>query len=279
MADNLTIPNPNNVVSGCCNNKQCQGILQTTFQCSRSSINGTKYCKFHAYFENFNETQIAQIKANTSKKCPKCGKWHFDTFKNCDVCTIARQKQRTTERENKKVCEWFTAEKKKCSHEALTDFKMCVNHQYAENYTQEQINRSKLCTKCVRIKDCGIDENGNLNTLCENCNDKIQIKRDEDKNDENAIKKNKEKKIKAKEKRIIDNEGKKCEWLDRNSKNCIQNKFNDTLYCKFHQYALNYTQEQKDRARRCTGCSRYIDCGIKSNGVNYANCFACRNKK
>lgn len=50
---------------------------------------------------------------------------------------------------------------------------------------------------------------------------------------------------------------KKCKWFSYLNKPCIYNKFNETDYCRRHQYVLDYTDEQKNKSSGCTGCKKF----------------------
>jgi len=48
----------------------------------------------------------------------------------------------------------------------------------------------------------------------------------------------------------------KCNWKDRHLDNCRNNTFEETEYCKYHQYVINYTDEMKQLSKLCKGCNK-----------------------
>jgi hypothetical protein len=62
----------------------------------------------------------------------------------------------------------------------------------------------------------------------------------------------------------------KCKWFTGKGKPCGNSKTNGN-YCKYHQYANEYTEEQ--RSNNCGSCS---DCHLWINQDIYATCQKCR---
>ena len=64
----------------------------------------------------------------------------------------------------------------------------------------------------------------------------------------------------------------KCLALDRNLKGCRCNAINDTLFCKKHDYMVDYTEEMLSSLQVCSGCKKsyYISDG--------KICISCRDR-
>jgi hypothetical protein len=48
----------------------------------------------------------------------------------------------------------------------------------------------------------------------------------------------------------------KCKGKDRNNDNCRNHSINDTLFCKYHDYMYEYTDEMLDNLKLCNGCDK-----------------------
>lgn len=44
----------------------------------------------------------------------------------------------------------------------------------------------------------------------------------------------------------------------KNFPKCNQKKFEDTEYCCYHQHAIQYTEEEKNKVSDCKGCGRVV---------------------
>jgi hypothetical protein len=63
----------------------------------------------------------------------------------------------------------------------------------------------------------------------------------------------------------------KCGGYDRKWNNCRNSSINDTGFCKYHQYMIDYTPEQMKKLKQCLTC-----CMIKFFN-DYDTCEPCRN--
>ena len=81
----------------------------------------------------------------------------------------------------------------------------------------------------------------------------------------------------------------KCSAIDRNLKGCRCNTINDTLFCKKHDYMIDYTKEMLSNLQICSGCNKsyYLpdgktcsscrDRGKKNQKINRENIVLCAN--
>lgn len=81
----------------------------------------------------------------------------------------------------------------------------------------------------------------------------------------------------------------KCSAIDRNLKGCRCNTINDTLFCKKHDYMVDYTKEMLSNLQICSGCNKsyYLpdgktcsscrDRGKKNQKINRENIVLCAN--
>jgi len=71
----------------------------------------------------------------------------------------------------------------------------------------------------------------------------------------------------------------KCKWYTgKKFDNCHKNIINDSIYCKSHEYAGDYTDEQKSKKKYCTSCKKvkcFLDdsktCGCANERVTKLN--------
>jgi hypothetical protein len=131
--------------------------------------------------------------------------------------------------------DYKTKETIACTAKCKPNSKFCGNHKYFENLDKycENLDFTKLriCKKCRRYVDYG-----EIDTACDPCSDAIKVN-----NAKNKIK-------------TIAN---RCNHYDRYQKACIDPKINDTQYCKTHQYMNDYTEDQKNNLKQCSGCRHY----------------------
>lgn len=64
----------------------------------------------------------------------------------------------------------------------------------------------------------------------------------------------------------------KCRGIDRNADPCRGDQLNDTEFCKYHQYMIDYTDEMLDNLSQCKGCKKFYYL------VDYTTCDKCRNR-
>ena len=81
----------------------------------------------------------------------------------------------------------------------------------------------------------------------------------------------------------------RCSAIDRNLKGCRCNTINDTLFCKKHDYMIDYTKEMLSNLQICSGCNKsyYLpdgktcsscrDRGKKNQKINRENIVLCAN--
>lgn len=81
----------------------------------------------------------------------------------------------------------------------------------------------------------------------------------------------------------------KCSAIDRNLNGCRCNTINDTLFCKKHDYMVDYTKEMLSNLQICSGCNKsyYLpdgktcsscrDRGKKNQKINRENIVLCAN--
>ncbi len=146
-------------------------------------------------------------------------------------------------------CIGITGQKKECTNKTKDDEDFCWLHKYQQSIGKETLLKIlsgiecgyKVCTRC----SCW--HNGKR-THCDNCRNKTKERNSKNKISCTGIRK-----------------------IDGNQ--CINRIINDTKYCKDHQYMNNYTQEQIDNMRKCTGsCQRYI----YWENVEFKSCDFCR---
>ena len=125
-----------------------------------------------------------------------------------------------------------------CNNDLFNNTKYCEKHQYMQEYTNEMLNKLKICSRC---KNCHYSEN---NKTCQKCRDNNNAKKNE-----------------IKQKKIL------CIVKD-----CVSEKNNDNNYCKNHQYMKDYTEDMLNNLTNCSGCKRlhYLK--------NMKTCDNCRNR-
>ena len=47
-----------------------------------------------------------------------------------------------------------------------------------------------------------------------------------------------------------------CDAKDRTDNQCSKYKLNDSNYCKLHDYYNNYTEDEKQNVKICSGCKK-----------------------
>jgi hypothetical protein len=65
----------------------------------------------------------------------------------------------------------------------------------------------------------------------------------------------------------------KCNGLDRYGNECNKNKLENIDYCIFHEYLINYTQEQLNNLELCNGCLKW-----KNLEENIKTCEECKTR-
>ena len=125
-----------------------------------------------------------------------------------------------------------------CNNDLFNNTKYCEKHQYMQEYTNEMLNKLKICSRC---KNCHYSEN---NKTCQKCRDNNNAKKNE-----------------IKQKKIL------CIVKD-----CVSEKNNDNNYCKNHQYMKDYNEDMLNNLTNCSGCKRlhYLE--------NMKTCDNCRNR-
>jgi hypothetical protein len=126
----------------------------------------------------------------------------------------------------------------RCNKKVIDLAKYCDRHQYMKDYTDEMLDKLKICSRC---KNCHYSES---NKTCERCREKVSHSRN-----------------KEKQKKIL------CVIKD-----CIFEKNNDNKYCDNHQYMKEYRDEMLNNLKKCSGCKRlhYLE--------NMKTCDDCRNR-
>lgn len=141
----------------------CQGIVcERNTQCKRTTVD--IYCHLHEYMSSFTNDQIQLIKDGKAFMCSSCCRWKF-TRVGCNNCREKNAKESAIKKESKIMC--LGIEKKsdeKCQFNIIEGTKYCKNHQYMNDYTDEQKNNLKKCSNCGHHKYII----GDYNT-CEKC--------------------------------------------------------------------------------------------------------------
>lgn len=156
---------------------KCSGYVQTllnkelqSINCTLKTIDDSKYCRFHQYYEtnNYTRKDIRNIKKNNAKFCgrikkhltPNDKKEVLKKNEGCDICKKIRIKQNEKKRlenveENaKKKCEWYyDKEMKKCCYNKCK-IEYCEKH--------KSVNKTKYKSE---IEKCVEDENGKCKSL------------------------------------------------------------------------------------------------------------------
>jgi hypothetical protein len=125
-----------------------------------------------------------------------------------------------------------------CNKKVIELTKYCRGHQYMKDYTDEMLNKLKICSRC------GYCHYSETNKTCDRCREKVSQGR-----------------IKEKQKKIL------CIVKD-----CIFEKNDENKYCKNHQYMKDYNDEMLNNLLNCSGCKRlhYLE--------NMKTCDDCRNR-
>lgn len=244
--------------------KICEGYVRKKYkvvtikQCDQNAID--KYCKTHAYMSSFTDQDIQNIIDGKMNACRDCRVWHHRTTRLCAACkdkTTAKSREKRLT--GKKKCAWIVSKDKTGCINNLDENdeeKYCPFHQYVNDYTQEQIDKARLCKGCERW----VFIEGQKLT-CDKCIEKKHKYNKEETKEKKE--ENKERKKKYAEKEKIEKEKKKCMWYLSSDEKCNRFKKIDSEYCKEHEYVEKYTDDMKnlENCRNCKRCKKlfYFD--------------------
>ena len=137
--------------------------------------------------------------------------------------------------DGKKRCAAYTATKKDCDRWIEPEDIYCLHHDYFKEFTDEFITRIRNgddkiipCDRCTHWF-----EKEGIQKRCKICRELA-----------------KQKGIKKRQETV------KCKWFDRKNKPCRNNPVSETDYCKFHDYVTDYSDEMKDKSKKCSGCCK-----------------------
>lgn len=130
---------------------------------------------------------------------------------------------------------------------------LCNSHQYMSDFTDTQFDEIKndewvVCKRCRHFLNKATDKK--FIPRCDDC-----------------LNEGKQYNKKKKEELVKD----KCQWFDRNMDRC-RVKGLDNGYCKFHQYVVDYSEDEKKESKKCNGCNKvkYLS--------GFVSCDVCRNR-
>lgn len=138
-------------------------------------------------------------------------------------------------KKEKEKCQALTGTYNPCKRFVFGNEKYCDTHKEWKKFTGEEINKikngnAKKCSHCTQLH---LDE---THKFCPICQEKMK---------KEGIKKRKE---------MV-----RCKGIRKKDGNpCKKRPINDTIYCKDHDYMVNYTKEQLNNLKKCSGCGRNI---------------------
>lgn len=149
------------------------------------------------------------------------------------------------------VCIALKGDGKRCNRKCVPGKKFCDGyHKKCLDYTDEQIARCGVCSKCRSYapKPPGM-------SVCDFCRPKMF---------EDNRKKSLQKKADKKEKN-------RCGGIRQDGTRC--DRYIDGVFCKYHKYMEEYTEQEMKLLNKCSGCLMYknIDEGT--------TCYNCRNRR
>ncbi len=149
------------------------------------------------------------------------------------------EKQKTKKVKDKVKCKGYRFEGiVACTYNASKDSNYCGKHKYFEKLEPFTIDTIDACHHCKSFHKKDIP-----------CKEANKERHELDLQYREKTKNEKEQQI-------------KCMWYDRNWNKCRNLPVNDTEYCEYHKYVVNYTQDMKDKSIRCSTCIMIKYCGI-----------------
>ncbi len=135
---------------------------------------------------------------------------------------------------SKEKCNGVLKKRANCYFSCLNDSKYCKSHQYFNDLSDEIIESIrnntnddyKSCTRCDKW------HNG-LKMSCDTCVQYILNNRKQRNN--NKI---------------------RCDGINNSGNKCTKSPINGTKFCKTHDYMINYTPEQMNNLKFCSGCKK-----------------------
>ncbi len=208
------------------------------------------------------ETEL-KIKETNGKKCTKCPNIHTQKTVTCGNCNERAANYRNEKREEKieemanNKCIWQDRNNMQCRTNKINDTDYCNLHQYVKDYTQEEKDKSVICSGCHKKKYCGFKDDGTPRNTCDKCANRTKAIKKED--SKNSI---------------------KCNGNAETGKLCSSKALTNEQYCGKHITYANYLKHAKENNKKlCKFITHYSDCEkyIPINS-NYVTCEHCRKK-
>jgi hypothetical protein len=115
---------------------KCRGIVRDGSKCIRIKINGTDFCKWHQYMNDYTDEMLQNLTS-----CGTCKKMYYLVdYKTCEKCRGVCSKNRKKARENVIKCK-----KESCSFKRSKENEYCGQHQIDHFLEQVKKRGKKPC--------------------------------------------------------------------------------------------------------------------------------------
>ena len=210
--------------------KKCPWFDRHHNPCNLKPIENSEYCEPHQYVAGYTPEMKEQ-----SHYCSGCSMWKYTgEFSICEKCRkrFADDRKKPKKVVEKTKCAGYTKGPKECYKNPEEGSNYCKVHAYFNNFTEEEIDEisNGIWFTCSRSNHWKKTDGG----LCDKCKEERRHDYQEKKVDKT-----------------------KCDGTDRNGQKCRNSPIGDTGYCKYHDYMIGYTDEQKANLRQCSTCLMY----------------------
>lgn len=210
--------------------KKCPWFDRHHNPCNLKPIENSEYCEPHQYVAGYTPEMKEQ-----SHYCSGCSMWKYTgEFSICEKCRkrFADDRKKPKKVVEKTKCAGYTKGPKECYKNPEEGSNYCKVHAYFNNFTEEEIDEisNGIWFTCTRSNHWKKTDGG----LCDKCKEERRHDYQDKKVDKT-----------------------KCDGTDRNGQKCRNSPIGDTGYCKYHDYMIGYTDEQKANLRQCSTCLMY----------------------
>ena len=241
--------------------REIKSKIKSKDECDEIMRKIEEQCKTHKYFKEFVVDELEKILNGDAKRCDVCLKWNFNDNAECLNCNEQTDKSNRKDIGNiekkskvKRKCKGMHKKGIPCNRVVDETHDYCKPHEYFKELSVDEIYKiknglAKPCDYCPKF-------HFGANKRCSECATYCSIKQ-------------KERKAK-----VV-----KCIGISRNNTQCDNKPTNNTKYCNFHQYMVNYTDEQISQMIICSTCKmcKYNEIDKETND-HYKTCAKCRTR-